>query len=110
MIELSDIPKYIIAGVSLFTKKHRRSPSHFNLKYGRENSPPESPVKEQRPPMPEPLDNKEGCEVSTTMHQHIYERTVNPLNAELNPLCYLLALLAHHFLHLSRIKIGRAHV
>ncbi|XP_011639042.1 guanine nucleotide exchange factor for Rab-3A-like [Pogonomyrmex barbatus] len=36
----------------LFTKKHRRSPSHFNLKYGRENSPPESPVKEQRPPLP----------------------------------------------------------
>ena len=28
----------------------------------------------------------------------------NPLNAELNPICYLLALLAHHFLHLSRIR------
>ena len=27
----------------------------------------------------------------------------NPLNAELNPICYLLALLAHHFLHVSRI-------
>ncbi|XP_077281716.1 guanine nucleotide exchange factor for Rab-3A [Temnothorax americanus] len=36
----------------LFTKKHRRSPSHFNLKYGRENSPPDSPVKDQRPPLP----------------------------------------------------------
>ncbi|KYN13872.1 PREDICTED: guanine nucleotide exchange factor for Rab-3A-like [Trachymyrmex cornetzi] len=36
----------------LFMKKHRRSPSHFNLKYGRENSPPDSPVKEQRPPLP----------------------------------------------------------
>ncbi|CAL1675709.1 unnamed protein product [Lasius platythorax] len=36
----------------LFTKKHRRSPSHFNLKYGRENSPPDSPVKEQRLPLP----------------------------------------------------------
>lgn len=36
----------------LFAKKHRRSPSHFNLKYGRENSPPESPVKEQRPSLP----------------------------------------------------------
>jgi hypothetical protein len=31
---------------------------------------------------------------------------INPLNAELNPLCYLLALLgAHHFLHVSRIKV-----
>lgn len=36
----------------LFTKKHRRSPSHFNLKYGRENSPPDSPVKEQRLQLP----------------------------------------------------------
>jgi len=32
--------------------------------------------------------------------------TVNPLNPELNPICYLLALLgAHHFLHVSRIRI-----
>lgn len=37
----------------LFTKKHRRSPSHFNLKYGRENSPPESPQKEQRSSLPD---------------------------------------------------------
>ncbi|XP_071453121.1 guanine nucleotide exchange factor for Rab-3A-like [Hetaerina americana] len=29
-----------------FNRKHRRSPSHFNLKYGRESSPPESPCKE----------------------------------------------------------------
>ena len=31
-------------------------------------------------------------------------KTFNTLNAELNPLCYLLALLgAHYFLHVSRI-------
>ena len=30
----------------------------------------------------------------------------NPLNPELNPICYLLALLgAHHFLHFSRIRV-----
>ena len=30
----------------------------------------------------------------------------NPLNPELNPICYLLALLgAHHFLHVSRISV-----
>ena len=30
----------------------------------------------------------------------------NPLYPELNPICYLLALLgAHHFLHLSRIRV-----
>ena len=33
------------------------------------------------------------------------ERSFNPLNAELNPICYLLALLAHHFLHVSRIRV-----
>ena len=33
-------------------------------------------------------------------------RFFNPLNAELNPICYLLALLgAHHFLHVSRIRV-----
>jgi len=31
---------------------------------------------------------------------------INPLNAELNPIWYLLALLgAHHFLHVSRIRV-----
>jgi len=31
---------------------------------------------------------------------------LNPLNAELNPICYLLALLGtHHFLHVSRIRV-----
>ena len=30
----------------------------------------------------------------------------NPLNAELNPICYLLALLgAYYFLHVSRIRV-----
>jgi hypothetical protein len=29
----------------------------------------------------------------------------NPLKAELNPICYLLALLAHRFLHVSRIRV-----
>ena len=36
----------------------------------------------------------------------IIDNKVNPLNAELNPICYLLALLgAHHFLHVSRIRV-----
>jgi hypothetical protein len=30
---------------------------------------------------------------------------VNPLSPELNPICYLLALLAHDFLHVSRIRV-----
>ena len=33
----------------------------------------------------------------------------NPLNPELNPICYLLALLgAHHFLHVSRIRVNES--
>ena len=31
---------------------------------------------------------------------------INPLKPELNPICYLLALLGdHHFLHVSRIRV-----
>jgi hypothetical protein len=30
---------------------------------------------------------------------------VNPLSPELNPICYLLALLAHDFIHVSRIRV-----
>jgi len=30
---------------------------------------------------------------------------LNPLNAELNPICYLLALLTYYFLHVSRIRV-----
>jgi len=34
---------------------------------------------------------------------------INPLNAELNPICHLLALLgAHHILHLSRIRVNKS--
>ena len=32
-------------------------------------------------------------------------RNINPLNPELHPICYLLALLAHNFLHVSRIRV-----
>jgi len=32
-------------------------------------------------------------------------RLINPLKPELNPICYLLALLAHNFLHVSRIRV-----
>jgi hypothetical protein len=37
---------------------------------------------------------------------HFY---INPLNAELNPICHLLALLgAHHILHVCRIRVKAA--
>jgi len=34
-----------------------------------------------------------------------FELTINPLHPELNPICYLLALLAYHFLHFTRIMV-----
>ena len=35
-----------------------------------------------------------------------FDLIINPLNPELNPICYLLALLgAHHFLHVNRIRV-----
>ena len=38
--------------------------------------------------------------------QNVLSRLINPLNRELNPICCLLALLgAHHFLHVSRIRV-----
>jgi len=37
---------------------------------------------------------------------HNLKIDVNPLNAELNPICHLLALLgAHTILHISRIRV-----
>jgi len=46
-----------------------------------------------------------------SVYMYIYviysaEVGINPLNVELNPICYLLALLeAHHILHDSRIRV-----
>jgi len=41
------------------------------------------------------------------MFKSINNSEVNPLNAKLNPICHLLALLgAHHILHVSRIKVN----
>jgi hypothetical protein len=51
---------------------------------------------------------KDGV-VVTTLYAAIYIRVktdINPLNAKLNPICHLLALLgAHHILHVSRIMV-----
>ena len=42
--------------------------------------------------------------INVTLTKYVL-RPFNPLNAKLNPICYLLALLAHHFLHVSRIRV-----
>ena len=44
--------------------------------------------------------------ITRNREKMIYNSMLNPLNPELNPICYLLALLgAHHFLHVSRIRV-----
>ena len=46
------------------------------------------------------------CAVRTESLNTIQFVFFNPLNPELNPICYLLALLgAHHFFHVSRIRV-----
>ena len=47
-----------------------------------------------------------NVETKTKRTLHSSRRlSFNPLNAELNLICYFLALLAHHFLHVSRISV-----
>ena len=50
------------------------------------------------------------CIIFKKLHSLIFKfsaalLTFNPLNPELNSICYLLELLAHHFLHVSRIRV-----
>jgi hypothetical protein len=40
-------------------------------------------------------------------NSNLYRNCINPFNAKLNPICYLLALLgAHPILHISRIRVN----
>ena len=42
----------------------------------------------------------------TVWHVDKYKITFSPLNAELNPICHLLALLgAHHIFHFSGLRV-----
>ena len=44
--------------------------------------------------------------VLLSKNTEVCDITFNPLKPELNPICYLLALLgAHHFLHVSRMRV-----
>jgi len=46
-----------------------------------------------------------GCTTPAPSEYSYNNRHINPLKPELNSICYLLALLAHHFLHVSRIRV-----
>jgi transposase len=48
----------------------------------------------------------EHFQISSGMHIiHFPDIWFNPLSPKLNPICYLLALLAHDFVHVSRIRV-----
>jgi len=57
----------------------------------------------------EPQNSHKDILQFTRKSQTIHFYTVlNPLNAKLNPICHLLALLeAHHIFHVSRIRVNR---
>ena len=62
--------------------------------------------------LPLPFSRTRRSNIAYTKFHHSTHSTfrntfvaINPLNPELNPICYLLALLAHHFLHVSRIRV-----
>ncbi|XP_015370615.1 PREDICTED: guanine nucleotide exchange factor for Rab-3A-like isoform X2 [Diuraphis noxia] len=61
-----------LSGVGLFNRKHKRSPSHNNLKYGRENSPPDSPLKQKSNPSVTDKDNSDisnSAEIDPNVHR-----------------------------------------
>ena len=51
-------------------------------------------------------ENSKQINLHTALTAQAAAHCFNPLKPELNPICYLLALLgAHHFLHVSRIRV-----
>ncbi|KAL1509657.1 hypothetical protein ABEB36_004363 [Hypothenemus hampei] len=76
------------SGVALFIKKHRRSPSHCNLKYGRESSPPDSPVKDTTISSIfgiESNKDKEGLEVDPVLHKEFLAWHKDPILNKADP-------------------------
>jgi len=59
-------------------------------------------------PITRPEESYRVCVIACDVETSIMKKkvTFNPLNAALNPICHLLALLgAHHILHVSRIRV-----
>ena len=62
-------------------------------------------VKKQRNILYEISTRKDNWIGHILRRKYLLQRVINPLKPELIPICYLLALLAHHFLHVSRIRV-----
>jgi len=51
--------------------------------------------------------NQDGLKLNGTHQLLVYVDDVDPLNAELNPICHLLALFgAHHIFHVSGLRVN----
>lgn len=74
-------------GVAMFAKKHRRSPSHYNLKYGRENSPPDSPVRDSHIATISAMEveNKAELEMDPVFHKEFLAWRKSPILDKTNP-------------------------
>jgi hypothetical protein len=46
-----------------------------------------------------------GINQPDAANSQVHYLSFNPLSPELNPICYLLALLAHDFLHVSSVRV-----
>ena len=86
---------------NIFPAPYFRTPSNFVLlKVGDKVSDTEGPL----PCSHQPATDR--CAVPDESIPHPPMLLFNPLNAELNPICHLLALLgAHHIIHVSRIRV-----
>jgi len=51
------------------------------------------------------LQNKNSYHIHIQNTKFVFLQLFNPLNAELNPICHLPAILGVHFLHISRITV-----
>jgi len=77
-------------------KSHAESEGHCVLRYCLKIGQQASPIND--------LKQHFITQLSQTCGLHL---VFNPLNAKLNPICHLLALLeAHHILHVSRIRVN----
>jgi hypothetical protein len=48
----------------------------------------------------------QGAHYLSLLKLHLLKQSITPLNAELNPICHLLALLgAHPFIYVGRIRV-----
>ncbi|XP_065225615.1 guanine nucleotide exchange factor for Rab-3A-like [Planococcus citri] len=73
-------------GSSFFKKNHQRSPSHFDLKYGRDSSPSQLSLEDINHTLQsDPLEVKDGYEMDPNVHREFLMWKENPTLEKDNP-------------------------